>query len=105
VSLTATGAGGSDTISSSVTVLPACTISGVALTQSPFGLRIKGTRFRSGCRVLIDGHVVAATLYRSATLLLVRGSGLAAKLPKGIAVQIVVRNPDGGRSAPFDFTR
>jgi len=105
VSLTATGAGGSDTISSSVTVLPACTISGVALTQSPIGLRIKGTRFRSGCRVLIDGRVVAATLYRSATLLLVRGAGLAAKLPKGIAVKIVVLNPDGGRSAPFDFTR
>ena len=105
VSLTATGEGGSDTISRSVTVSPACTISGVALTQSPFCLRIKGTRFQSGCRVLIDGRVVAATLYRSATLLLARGSGLAAKLPKGIAVQIVVRNPDGGRSAPFDFTR
>jgi len=105
VSLTVSGATGSDTATSKVTVAPACTITAVTLTQSPFGLSIKGTGFRSACKVLINGRVAPTTLYKSSTLVLARGSALQARLPQGVAVQIVVRNPDGGRSAAYSYTR
>jgi hypothetical protein len=105
VTLTVTGTAGSDAASTTLTVAPACTVTGVALTSSPFGLRIKGAGFHSGCKAWIDGRSAPTTIRRSASLLLARGSGLVARLPKGVAVRIVVRNPDGGRSAPFVFTR
>jgi len=105
VSLTVSGGTGSDTATSKVTVAPACTITRVTTTQTPFGLRIKGAGFRSGCKVLINGRVAPTTLYGSSTTLLVRGAALAARLPKGVAVQIVVRSPNGGRSAPVSYTR
>ena len=105
VSLTVTSAGGADAASSAVTVAPACTITGVTLTKSPFGLKIRGTGFRSGCTVLIDGCSAPTTIRSSATLLFARGAGLGLRLPDGRAVRVVVRNPDGGRSAPFGFTR
>ena len=104
VSLTARNAGGSAATTRVVTVAPLCTITAVTLTQSPFGLTIGGTGFRAGCKVLINGYA-APTLFKSATLLVTQGSVLKAMLPKGVAVQIVVRNPDGATSAPFVFTR
>jgi hypothetical protein len=105
VSLTVTAAAGSDSATSVVTVTPACTITAVTLTQSPFGLRVRGAGFRSGCKILINGRAAPTTLRRGPTLLLARGSALQARLPKGVAVRIVVRNPNGGRSASFVFTR
>ena len=104
-SLKVTGAGGSQTATKQVTVGAACTVSAVVLTQAPFGLRVAGTRFKPGCKVYIDGRVAPTTVYKSATVLLVRGTSLAARLPKGKAVQIVVRNAGGGRSAPYSYTR
>jgi hypothetical protein len=105
VTLTVTGSGGVDTATQKVAVKGASTISGVSLTQSPFGLRVTGTGFKPGCKVYIGGHVAPATVYKSSTMLLVRGTSLAVRLPKGKAVQIVVRNADGGGSAPYSFTR
>jgi hypothetical protein len=105
VTLTVTGSGGSDTATQKVAVTAACSISGVSLTRSPFGLRVTGTGFKPGCRVYIGGRVAPTTVYKSPTTLLVRGASLAARLPKGKAVQIVVRNADGSRSAPYAYTR
>ena len=109
VSLTVSGAGGSAATTRAVTVAPATaagtTITAVTLTQSPFSLNIKGTGFKSGCKVLLNGQPVPTTVFKSSTLLYARGSGLKESLPKGVAVQIVVRNPDGTMSAPFLFTR
>ncbi len=105
VSLTVSGAAGSDAATSKVTVAPACTITAVTLTQSPFGLRIRGTGFRSACKVLINGRAAPTTLRASSTTLFARGAGLAARLPKGVAVQIVVRNSNGSRSAVYSYTR
>jgi len=105
VSLTVSSATGSDTATSKVTVAPSCTITAVTLTQSPFGLRIQGTGFRSACKVLINGRVAPTTLRASSTTLFARGAGLAARLPKGVAVQIVVRNSNGGRSTACAYTR
>ena len=105
VSLTVSSATGSDTATSKVTVAPSCTITAVILTQSPFGLRIQGTGFRSACKVLINGRVAPTTLRASSTTLFARGAGLAARLPKGVAVQIVVRNSNGGRSTACAYTR
>ena len=105
VTLTVTGSGGSDTASRQVTVAPGCTITAVTLTRSPFGLRVRGTGFGAGCKILINGRAAPQTLFRGATLVLARGAALTARIKKGATVQVVVRNADGGRSAPFAFTR
>ena len=82
-----------------------CTITRISLTSSPFGLRIKGVRFRRGCSVWVNGRRVPRTLYRGSGLVLARGAKLASRLPTGVAVRIVVRNSSAARSAAYLFTR
>jgi len=82
-----------------------CTITRIIATAAPFGLRLRGVRFRRGCRVWVNGRRVPRTLYRSSSLVLTRGAKLASRLPKGVAVRIVVRNSKTARSAAYLFTR
>ena len=105
VTLTASNSHGSDTASITLTVAPSCTITGIAAAQSPFRLKISGVNFQLGCTVLVNGQPAPTTLYKSAILLVAKGDGLKASLPKGVAVQVVVVNPDGSQSSPFAFTR
>ena len=77
----------------------------VTLTRSPFGLRVRGVRFRSGCSVLVDGHRAPVTVFRGSTLVLARGEALRAGLRAGVAVRVAVRDPSGACSATVRFTR
>ena len=82
-----------------------CTITRITATSSPFGLRIRGVHFRRGCHVWVNGRRVPRTLYRGSSLVLARGAKLVSRLPKGVAVHIVVRCLGKARSAAYLFTR
>lgn len=82
------------------------TVSGVKKMQNPFRLKVLGTLFQSGAKVLIGGSEVPQTTYKNAeTLVAKKGSALKAMVPKGQAISIQVQNPDGGISAPFSYQR
>jgi hypothetical protein len=105
VTLVAENAGGTTTATHAVTVTPGCTITGIQKAQDPFRLKIFGSGFQSGCRVSIDGWDAPLTIYKGAGQVNATGAGLRSHLPDGHAVEIVVINPDGGRSASFSFIR
>lgn len=80
-------------------------VAAVLKASNPFRLKVSGSGFAVGCEVRIDGATAPETRFKSGSLVVARGSGLKALVPKGIAVQVTVANPDGSESAPFAFTR
>ena len=73
---------------------------------SPFRLKIKGSGFVPGCQVLIDGTPVPLVSFKSAIKIVAKkGRALKDMVPKGTAVCVTVRNPQGSESPCFSFTR
>jgi hypothetical protein len=105
VSLSATSANGADTTTSTVSVAPACDVTAMAALRAPLRLRISGAGFLRGCTVLVNGVRVPRTRTRAGTRLVAYGPALRRMLRSGAALEIVVRNPDGGRSETCRFTR
>ncbi len=82
------------------------TISRVSKAASPFRLIVMGSNFQSGCIVHINGNPVPTTTFKSSTKVVAKkGAALKAYVPKGVAVQVTVVNPDGGVSAAYTYTR
>jgi PKD repeat protein/N-acetylneuraminic acid mutarotase len=82
------------------------TVSGVSKASSPFRLKIIGSDFVTGAQVLIDGVAVPQTKFKSFSYLIAKkGASLKALVPKGIAVKIKVKNPDGSESNEYSYTR
>lgn|GEM_PF-4620202 len=77
---------------------------------NPFRLTLTGSNFVNGSTAFVNGAQVHKSKYKGAddlgrTTLVASGSGLKAMLPKGQAVTLTVRNPDGHESDGFQFTR
>ncbi len=73
---------------------------------SPFRLKILGSGFAPGCQVLIDGVTVPMVSYKTANKVVAKnGRALKDMVPKGTAVCVTVRNPQGSESPCFSFTR
>ncbi len=86
--------------------VPPPTITAVHAVTGPLRLKVSGSNFHASCTVRVNGTAVPFTKFKSSTLVVAKGSGLASLVPKGVQVQItVVNNDDGGVSAPFPFTR
>ncbi len=86
-----------------VTVKPVPpTITSSKKQHSPFRIVLFGTNFQSGITATINGTSVTTSYKNSGKLKLKHVKSLC---PKGTAVTIVLTNPDGGVSAPFQFTR
>jgi hypothetical protein len=98
-------AGGAESVTKSLIVLPAPAVSGAAALSDPFRLKVSGGGFRAGCSVELGGQPAPQTRWKNEGLVLAKGGGLKAMVPKGTPVEIVVVNPDGARSSPFPFTR
>lgn len=82
------------------------TITRVTKLTDPFRLKVEGTLFVTGAKVLINAVEAPQTTYKSSAKLLAgQGSALKAMLPSGTQVTITVKNLDGGTSAGFPFTR
>jgi hypothetical protein len=88
-----------------LTVLQAPAISHVGALVDPFRLRVKGTSFQEGCQVLVNGAPAPRTVHKSEGLVIAKGEGLKARVPKGVPVTVEVLNPDGARSQPLEFVR
>ncbi|NMB98833.1 MAG: hypothetical protein GYA35_00960 [Thermoanaerobaculaceae bacterium] len=78
--------------------------------SSPFRLKLTGWNFEKGCKVYINGEKVGSVEYKgkdktNRTKIVLSGSNLKKKLPKGERVCIQVINPDGNQSDCFYFTR
>lgn len=81
-------------------------ISAAVKLSSPFRLKVVGADFESGCEVRIGGIPAPETLFKTSEKVLAKGgSALKAMLPKGVPVCVTVRNPSGGESACYTFTR
>ncbi len=86
-----------------------CIIS-VQKKTNPFRLKLTGWNFEKGSKVYINGVKAGKVVFKGTddlnrTKLVVNGSGLKSKLPKGQSVCITVKNPDGRESDCFYFTR
>lgn len=99
------GAGAETAVEDTLTVAPSVSIEAVAALANPFRLKVSGSGFQPGCRVEIGGAQAPHTVFKKGSLVIAKGSGLKAMVPKGVTLQIVVLNPDGGRSTPFAFSR
>jgi PKD repeat protein len=81
-------------------------VTGVLKAGNPFRLRIIGSGFVSGSEILIGGAAAPQTIFKSITYLIAKkGAALKNMLPKGTAVSIQVRNPDGTMSNEISYTR
>lgn len=83
------------------------TITDVDKLKDPFRIKLTGTNFQPGAQVFIgtDTTPWPSVRYVSTTMLVLKkGSTLKARFPKGVAVTIRVRNPDGGEATTV-FTR
>ena len=81
-------------------------VTGVKKATSPFRLHIYGSKFKPGCEVYIGTTKVATTTYKdSSHVVAKKGASLKALCPKGTQVMITVKNPDGGVSNEFPYTR
>lgn len=77
-----------------------------ALPGPPFSLKVAGADFQNGCTVTINDQAVPEVLFKSATVLSLKGgAALKAMVPKGATVCLVVNNPDGGTSGCFTYSR
>ena len=78
----------------------------VQKATNPFRLKIFGQNFLVGCTVFIGTQAAPQTLYKSAGLVVAKGdTALKAMLPRGVAVCITVRNPDGTQSECWTYIR
>lgn len=97
----------SGTISISKSQIPV--IYSVGKATNPFRLIISGGNFMNETSawawVYINGVAVPQTKYKSASKLVAKGAALKAMVPKGVTVQITVKNPDGTFSEPYAFQR
>ncbi len=106
ITLTVTdGAGEHAAAQKTLDVSPTVSVSAVAAMANPLRLAVTGSGFLGGCHVAINGQEVPKTVFKDATLVVAKGAGLKALVPKGMTVQVSVVNPDGTASAPFPFTR
>ncbi len=81
-------------------------ITSVKKARSPFRLHIYGSKFKPGCEVYIGTTKVPITTYKdSSHVVAKKGAALKALCPKGVQVMITVKNPDGGVSNEFPYTR
>jgi hypothetical protein len=80
-------------------------VTAVRALSSPLRLKVSGSGFASGCSVKIGGAAAPRCVYKGPGTAVAKGAGLKAMVPKGVAVQITVENPDGRSSEPFAFTR
>lgn len=81
-------------------------ITSVTKVGNPFRLKIIGANFVEGAQIFINGVVVPITKFKSPNYLVAKkGAQLKAMVPKGVTVQIKVKNPDGSESNEFLYTR
>ena len=75
-------------------------------SDKPLRLRIVGERFKTTAQVFIgeDAAPWPGVVFKSAEVLILRGPGLEARFPTGVATRVRVVNPKGG-SATYEFTR
>lgn len=72
----------------------------------PFRIIVKGTSFYPGAWIYVNGAPVPVTTHKSVVKVVAKGGeALKAMVPKGVAVEITVKNPDGTFSEPFVFVR
>jgi uncharacterized repeat protein (TIGR01451 family) len=79
---------------------------GLVVAGKPYRIRLDGTNFQTGLSVYIgtDPTPWPSVKYKSATRLILKGSALKSRFPRGQMVQIRVVNPDTG-SDTIQFTR
>jgi hypothetical protein len=82
----------------------------IAKLSGPLRLQLTGWNLKQGAAVEIDGAVVPKASYKGTdngghTILVAKGAGLKAMLPKGQTVCVTVRNPDGRASDCFQYAR
>ena len=81
-------------------------VTGVVKVGSPFRLKIIGSGFENGSRILINGTAAPQTTFKSPSLLVAKkGPSLKNMVPQGTAVSIQVANSDGSISDPYLYTR
>ena len=82
------------------------TATGLVVAGKPYRIRLDGTNFQPGLRVYVgtDSAPWPSVKYKSATRLILKGSALKSRFPRGQMVQIRVVNPDTG-SDTIQFTR
>lgn len=78
----------------------------LVVAGKPYRIRLDGTNFQPGLSVYIgtDSAPWPSVKYKSATRLILKGSALKSRFPRGQMVQIRVVNPDTG-SDTIQFTR
>ncbi len=81
------------------------TVSAVTSLSSPFRIRVTGTGFHAALAVTINGAPWTNVLRRSATEIVLRGSGLASLFPASTWVRVTIRNTDDGGAVSFDYNR
>jgi len=98
---------GSITVSAPVVPPTVTSVTKIVIPGEPFRLKIMGSNFHANCTIYINGVAVPLTYFVSPSKLIAKkGSALKAMLPKGVPVQITVKNnDDGGVSAPYTFIR
>ncbi len=99
------GAGDQISVQNTLAVSPAVLIAAVVALTNPLRLRVSGSGFQEGCGVMIDGKEVPKTAFKGPTMVVAKGAGLKAMVPKGMTVLVTVMNPNGAGSAPFPFAR
>jgi PKD repeat protein len=105
VTAVATDAAGHSATSSAlaITVTPVPPVIASAHKQhAPFRIVLLGSNFQPNCTATINGTPVDVKYKNGGKIKLKHCKALC---PKGVAVVIVITNPDGGVSAPFQFTK
>jgi outer membrane protein assembly factor BamB len=83
----------------------------VSRLSNPLRLKLTGWNFENGAEIEIDDAVVPKSTYKGkdnvghTVLIAKKGTDLKTLLPKGQAVCITVRNPDGRTSDCFQYVR
>ncbi len=95
-------AGETATYDATFNVKTSVTIASATKLGSPFRIKVLGTGFQQGCTATIGGVPVQVAYKNAGKIKLKHCKSLC---PKGNPVAIVVTNPDGTASAPFDFVR
>lgn len=96
--------------SGSIEILPPVTpptITNVYKKSNPFRLVVEGQNFHPSCMIMVNGSPVPTTVYKSENRAIAKGgSELKNMIPKGVQVEITIKNmDDGGVSQPYYFTR
>lgn len=86
-------------------VTPSIKITNVQWLINPNRLKILGEGFEPNCKVYINGNVAPQTVFKNPSKVIAKGNSLKKLVPKGVSVEIVVKNADGRESEPFYFKR